>query len=65
MEYLGLDNLEDEDSGVSITPEKAEFEKKAANPTHFVMLPAKSAYVFKITNENGKNSIFTIGVNNR
>lgn len=29
------------------------------------MLPAKSAYIFKIVNENDKNTIFTIGVNNR
>lgn len=48
-----------------VTPEKADFQKKTANPTHFVMLPGKSAYVFKITNQNEKNSIFTIGVNNR
>lgn len=65
LEYFALDNLEDEETATVITPEKADFQKKTANPTHFAMLPGKSAYVFKITNQNEKNSIFTIGVNNR
>jgi hypothetical protein len=50
IEYYTLDNLEDEDEVTSIKPSKDDFQKKTANPTHFAMLPAKSAYIFKIVN---------------
>lgn len=58
-----MSNEEDEDAAQEITPEKADFQKKTVNPTHFALLPAKQNYFFIVTNENPHNTIFTIGVN--
>lgn len=35
------------------------------NPTNLARLAGKKAYFFSVTNQNDKNTLFTIGVNNR
>jgi hypothetical protein len=65
LKYYGLENLEDEEEKTELTPEKAEFNKKTVNPTNLAKLAGKKAYFFTVTNQNDKNTLFTIGVNNR
>lgn len=65
VKMYALDDPEDEDSMISMTPEKPEFKKKTPNPTLLMMLPAKKAYFCEITNNNDKDTLFTLGVNNR
>lgn len=62
---FAMNDPEDEDDMVSMTPEKPDFKKKTPNPTLLMMLPAKKAYFIEITNNNDKDTLFTLGVNNR
>lgn len=62
---FALDDPEDEDSMISMTPEKPSFNKKTPNPTLLMRLPAKKAYFFQVTNNNDKDTLFTLGINNR
>lgn len=62
---FALDDPEDEDSMISMTPEKPDLKKKTPNPTMLMQLPAKKAYFFEVTNNNDKDTLFTLGINNR
>lgn len=48
-----------------MTPEKPDFKKKTPNPTLLMLLPAKKAYLFQVTNNNDKDVLYTLGINNR
>jgi hypothetical protein len=48
-----------------MTPEKPDFKKKTPNPTMLMKLPAKQSYFFEVTNNNDKDTLFTLGINNR
>jgi hypothetical protein len=50
---------------VEITPEKPDFKKKTPNPTMLLRLPANKFYMIQLTNNNDKDYLFTLGVNNR
>ena len=39
-----MDDSEDEDGMISITPEKPDFKKKTPNPTMLMGLPGKKTY---------------------
>ena len=60
-----MDDLNDEDSLISITPELPEFNKKTPNPTMLMLLPAKRKYMIMVTSKNDNDVIVTLGINNR
>ena len=65
LKYYAMTNMEDEDEATQITPQKAEFQKKTANPTHLAFLEPKLNYFFTVDNSNDHNAILTISVSNR
>jgi hypothetical protein len=46
VKMYALNDPEDEDSMVTMTPEKPDFKKKTPNPTMLMQLPAKKSYYF-------------------
>ena len=44
---------------------KEAFQKKTANPTLFMHLPANAHYIIEVFNANDKDVLLYIGVNNR
>ena len=50
---------------ITITPEKPDFKKKTPNPTMLMGLPGKKTYFLQVKNNNDKDVLFTLGVNNR
>lgn len=65
VKMFALDDPEDEDSMVSMTPEKPDFKKKTPNPTLLMLLPAKQTYMIELTNNNERDVLYTLGINNR
>jgi hypothetical protein len=55
----------DEDTGVLITPEKANFSKKTPNPTMILVLPANKFFQITVENVNPIFEAITIGINNQ
>ena len=64
-QMYAMDDLEDEDTMIQMTPETPKFGRKTPNPVHLMQLPAKKKYLFKITSKNDKDVPLSLGVNNR
>ena len=65
IKIRALNNENDEQSGVELTPQKTNFAKKTPNPTMIMSLPANKFFQISITNNNKEITLITIGINNQ